>query len=183
MSRTKTDAPFLRVALVLRTKGVNGELLVRAEPEAPLLPGGHETYYLAPPLLDDKMLHLSHAAATPQALVLRFAEIDDRQKAHEVVGRALLLRTEELTEAELAAALACSDGFPEQGYEVFSDAGEALGILNDRIETGANLVWVVVSSEGGELLLPVIEDLQICCDEEQRRITVHLLEGLRELNR
>ena len=168
----------------------------------------HEIYYLAPPLLEYKTLHLLRVSptgmsssgstggasgltlptevnsdATTDVFRLRFAEIDDRQKAHEAVGRSVLLRTEELTEDELEATTDCADDFPEQGFEVYSDEGELLGVLSDRIETGANLVWVVVGTQGEELLLPVIEDLQISFDEEQRRITVHLLEGLRELNR
>ncbi|MCL2654567.1 MAG: hypothetical protein FWD65_02570 [Coriobacteriia bacterium] len=186
MSGTKTDSPFLRVATVLRTKGVNGELLVKTEPGAFLLLGVHETFYLAPPLLDYKELHLTQIEpGAPGAAALRFAEITDRQQAHEACGRALLLRAAELTDAERAAlqARTLAEDFPEQGYEVFADTGEALGTLSDRIETGANLVWVVSAPQGGEVLLPVIDDLQIQRDDQCRRITVRLLEGLLEANR
>ena len=192
MSRTKADAPFLRVATVLRTKGVNGELLARIEPGAFLLFDAHETYYLAPPLLDHKTLQVTQASLGPQGALLRFAEIDSRQKAHEACGRALLLRSDELSDAEIEALQFSAEDFPEQGYEVVADTGEALGTLCDRIETGANLVWVVCGPEGEdanegasgkELLLPVIEDLQIRRDDKRKRIIVHLLEGLREVNR
>ncbi len=183
MSRTKTEAPFLRVATVLKVKGIHGKLLVRCEPGASLLLDTHQVYWLAPPLLEHKELHLVEAESTAHGMIVSFAEIADRGAAHEVLGRDLLLKSSELSEDELSA-VSNEDGetFPELGFEVLSDEGVALGVLSERIETPANLVWVV---EGpfGELLLPVIADLQIQRDDEARRLTVHLLDGLLELNR
>jgi len=180
MSRTKTEAPFLRVATVMKAQGTCGKLLVRCEPGASLLFDSHTVYYLAPPLLDDKELHLLEAESTAAGLRVRFAEITDRAAAHEVLGRSLLLKTDALSESELALVSDEAElAFPECGWEVFSDEGVALGVLSDRIETSANLVWVVTGSSG-ELLLPVIEGLQIQRDHEQRRVTVHLIDGLLE---
>jgi len=148
-----------------------------------LFEGGHQTFYLAPPLLEHKELSLLCCETTPQGLSLRFAEIDDRAAAHEVLGRALLLKTADLSDAALEAWADKEGGiFPEQGFEVYSDEGVLLGTLSDKIETGANLVWVVEGAPG-ELLLPVIDDLQIQRDDATRRVTVHLLDGLLEANR
>ena len=147
-----------------------------------MLLDAHENYYLMPPLLDHKTLHLAQVNLTMQGAVMRFAEIDDRQKAHDACGRTLLLRATDLSDVELEMVAASATDFPEQGYQVFSDTGLALGTLSDYIETGANLVWIVSTPEGEELLLPVIADLQIHRDDEQQRITVHVLEGLLELN-
>ena len=188
MSKTEFDTPFVRIATVLKTKGIEGELLVRTVPGASLLIDDRRVYYLAPPLLEHKTLHLCQADATAQGLKLRFTEISDRQKAHEALGRAVLLKSDDLSDAE-RVLLADEHGeqFPECGYEVFSDEGILLGTITDRLETGANLVWVVTGPESDkgaeEILLPVIADLQIQRDDERGRVTVHVLEGLLEVNR
>ncbi|MBO6159112.1 MAG: 16S rRNA processing protein RimM [Firmicutes bacterium] len=64
--------------------------------------------------------------------------------------------------------------------EVISDEGEMLGRVTDILETSANYV-LEVSSDGSEpLLVPVIKDCILKMDCDQKRITVHLLDGLRE---
>lgn len=64
------------------------------------------------------------------------------------------------------------------GMEVVSDEGEALGILKSVMETGANDVYVVEGSEK-ELLLPAIKQCILDVDIRQRKMTVHLMKGLR----
>ncbi len=64
------------------------------------------------------------------------------------------------------------------GMEVASDEGEALGILDDVIETGANDVYSVKSKKYGNILIPAIEQCIINVDIEEKRMTVHLLKGL-----
>jgi len=64
------------------------------------------------------------------------------------------------------------------GFAVVSDAGEDLGRVTEVIHTGANDV-IVTTGAGPELLLPVIPDVILTVDTEQRRLTVHVLDGLR----
>jgi len=199
MSEIKTDTPFLRIAMVLKTKGLEGELLVQPEPGVSFLPEAGMTFYLAPPLLEHKELHLCAQQESGDAYLLSFAEIADRGAACEAVGRALLVRTGHPDAQQFFTQAGQQQAdFPQQGYEVFSDEGAPLGTLIDCLETGANLVWVVADAAADsagadtdadagksahELLLPVIDDLQITVDDESRRVTVRLLPGLLELNR
>ena len=62
--------------------------------------------------------------------------------------------------------------------EVVTDEGKALGTLIDVMETGANDVYVVETSEGEEILLPAIRDCILDVNVEEKRMTVHVLEGL-----
>ncbi len=64
------------------------------------------------------------------------------------------------------------------GLLVFDDAGKPLGKLVEILETGANDVYVVAGHTGKEILLPAIPPVILDLDVEQRRLTVHLLEGL-----
>jgi 16S rRNA processing protein RimM len=65
------------------------------------------------------------------------------------------------------------------GLEVIEDSGEPLGTLVEILHTGGNEVFVVRPEEGGELLLPAIDQVVRAVDLKAKRMTVHLLPGLR----
>lgn len=64
------------------------------------------------------------------------------------------------------------------GCFVFNEEGEQLGTIKDIIETGANDVWVVDRAGKKDLLLPYIESVIQNVDHKNKRIDVHLIEGL-----
>lgn len=64
------------------------------------------------------------------------------------------------------------------GLDVVTDENETLGTLEDVYNTGANDIYVVKSKEGKQILLPGIPDVILQTDLENRKITVHLIEGL-----
>ncbi|KMM38699.1 ribosome maturation factor RimM [Guptibacillus hwajinpoensis] len=67
------------------------------------------------------------------------------------------------------------------GLEVHTEDGEYLGKVKEILSPGANDVWVVQSVNGGkDLLLPYIEQVVKNVDLDNGRITVHLMEGLRD---
>ena len=66
------------------------------------------------------------------------------------------------------------------GMLVVADDGEELGILDDVLETGANDVYVIKKEGSKDLLIPVIKQCILKVDLAERKILVHLLEGLRE---
>ena len=66
------------------------------------------------------------------------------------------------------------------GLTVVTEEGQALGTLIDVISTGANDVYVVEMPSGREVLLPAIRDCILNVDDEEGKMTVHLLDGLLE---
>jgi 16S rRNA processing protein RimM len=56
---------------------------------------------------------------------------------------------------------------------------ELLGYISEIIETGANDVFAVRLTRGGELLIPNIPEVVLAVELEEKRMLVHLLEGLR----
>ena len=62
--------------------------------------------------------------------------------------------------------------------EVVTDEGKVLGTLTDVIETGANDVYAVKTPEGKEILLPAIRDCILDVNVDEKRMTVHVMEGL-----
>ena len=62
--------------------------------------------------------------------------------------------------------------------EVFTDEGEKLGILEDIYNTGSCDIYVVKNELGKSILLPRIDEVIKEIDVENKKITVHLIEGL-----
>lgn len=69
------------------------------------------------------------------------------------------------------------------GLRVQTDEGEALGELTDVIQTGANDVYVIRTAEDEEILLPAIKECIKEVDIEARDMVVHMMPGLRDINR
>ncbi len=66
------------------------------------------------------------------------------------------------------------------GLAVVETDGRELGAITSVIRTGANDVWEVALKEGGELLLPAVEDVILSVDIADKKIVVKLIEGLME---
>ena len=64
--------------------------------------------------------------------------------------------------------------------EVYEDNGELLGVIIDVIETGSNDVYTVRWTDGSELLLPAIKQCILDVDIENKKMTVHVMDGLRD---
>lgn len=68
------------------------------------------------------------------------------------------------------------------GMEVYTEEERFLGVLVDIIETGSNDVYVVKKEDREkDLLLPAIKQVVKEVDVMQKKMKVHLLEGLEEL--
>ncbi len=64
------------------------------------------------------------------------------------------------------------------GIKVYTDEGEALGDIIDVFPTGANDVYVVKNELGKQVLLPAIGDVIKNVDIKNKKMVVHLIEGL-----
>lgn len=61
----------------------------------------------------------------------------------------------------------------------FQMKGNYFGKLDDIFNTGSNDIYVVKNELGKQILLPAIQDVIKIVDVENKKITVHLLEGLK----
>lgn len=64
------------------------------------------------------------------------------------------------------------------GSEVYTEENELLGKVVDVFQTGSNDVYSVKNQEGKEILLPAISDVIKDVDIKNKKIVVHLMEGL-----
>lgn len=64
------------------------------------------------------------------------------------------------------------------GLQVYTDNNEELGNIVDVYPTGANDIYVVKNETGKQVLLPAIGDVIKKVDIENKKMIVHLIEGL-----
>jgi len=162
---------FMAVGRVLRPHGVRGELLLASLTDFPERLGEHKVVYLGEP---PQPHPLAGVRIRQGQLILRLADCTSREAADAYRDQLVQI------EAETAAPLPPGLYYHHQllGLAVYADDGEHLGELVEILETGANDVYVVRGAQG-ELLLPVIADVIRGVDLEARRLTVHLIDGLR----
>ena len=106
--------------------------------------------------------------------ILKLQGIDTREGA------------EELASVELEVPIEEVPPLPDGSYyhfqildmEVWTSAGEHLGIVEDILSTGSNDVYVVRRGDG-EILVPAIEGVVLDVDVQGGRLTVDLPDGLR----
>ncbi len=64
------------------------------------------------------------------------------------------------------------------GLMVYEEEGAQIGELTDVIQTGANDVYVVKSTEGKEILFPAIKECVRSIDVAEKKVVVHVMPGL-----
>jgi 16S rRNA processing protein RimM len=162
---------FLAVGRVIRPHGVRGDLLLETLTDFPEHLGEVEVVYLG----ETAQPHpLSAARRHHDQMIIHLADCADRECAEQYRGQVVQVR------AAAAAPLPPGKYYHHQllGLTVVTETGESLGELVEILETGANDVYVVRGPQG-EILLPAIRSVILNIALEERKITVHLLEGLR----
>jgi 16S rRNA processing protein RimM len=162
---------FLAIGRVQRPHGVRGELLLETLTDSPEHLAEVETVYLG----DEAMPHkLENVRFHRRQLLIRLADCADRDRADLYRGQLVQIRVEQ------AAPPPPGSYYHHQviGLSVVTKEGEALGVVAEILETGANDVYVVRSDQG-EILLPALNNVILKIDLDAQRMTVHLLDGLR----
>lgn len=163
-----TPEPTVAVGRISRPHGVRGELAVTvlSEVASRFDPG-------AVVFLDDgRSLTVTSSKRHGAMLLVTFAEVPTREAGKDLSGRLL------------SVPASSSPPAPEGtwwdheivGCEVATDAGRALGVVEDVIHTPANDVWSVVR-DGEETLVPVLADLLVDVDVAARRIVLRDVPG------
>ena len=164
------EEPTVAVGRITRSHGVRGEVAVLVISEVPERFEDGATVRTE----DGRRLTVSGSRRHGDRLLVRFAEVGDREQADALRGA--LLVVPESASPELPEG----SWWDHQivGCQVVTDAGRALGTVRDVIHTAANDVWSVVDADEAETLIPVIEDVIADVDVAAKRIVVHEVPGL-----
>ena len=164
---------YLKVGIITSTHGVHGEVKVFPTTDDPKRFKKLKEVLLVLPK-EERTLEIENVKFFKNMVILKFKGLDNlndvekfRQGTlHVDRANAVRLRKDEYFIADLI------------DMEVVDENEESLGLLTDVMETGANDVYVITMKDGRELLLPAIKQCVLKVDMENRRMTVHVLEGL-----
>ena len=164
---------LLKVGVITTTHGVRGEVKV-----FPTTDDAERFLDIEYVLLDTgkelRRLNIQNVKFFKNLVILKFDGIDNINDIEMYKGRDLWVPREEAQELD-------EDEYyigDLIGMEVVLEDNTHFGTLKDVMETGANDVYVVETSEGEEILLPAIRDCILDVNVEEKRMTVHVLEGL-----
>ncbi len=161
------------VAQIVNTHGVKGEVKVVSLMDSPELVLNYDQFYLEN---GNDQLHVNRIRVHKQMLLIVFDEIKSMDEAEDYKGTYLYVPSSDLPPIEEGTYYL----HDLEGITVYTDEGECLGRVDSIIETGARNVFSVLDDEKNEILLPNIEDVVLNIDLDDRRMTVHLMPGLRD---
>lgn len=164
---------LFRVGVIANTHGIKGEVKVY-----PTTDNINRFNDLKAVILDTGKEHIELEVQGVKyfknMVILKFKGIDNINDIERYKGKDLLVTREnavplEKNEYYIADLI---------DMEVYRKDGSRLGVLNDVMQTGANDVYVIVLEDGRELLLPNIDQCILDVNIEEKKMTVHVLEGL-----
>ena len=171
--RMENMEQFLRVGVISSTHGIRGEVKVYPTTDDP-----ERFLDLDEVILDTgrehKILEIEGVKFFKNQVILKFKVYDNINDIEKYLKKDLLV------DREHAVELGENENFIADliDMEVVTDEGKVLGTLTDVIETGANDVYAVKTPEGKEILLPAIRDCILDVNVDEKRMTVHVMEGL-----
>lgn len=164
---------LLQVGVISSTHGVRGEVKV-----FPTTDDVKRFKKLKKVILDTGKeqlpLEIEGVKFFKQFVILKFRGIDNINDIEKYKGKRLLV------DREHAVKLKKDEYFIADmiGMDVFTEEGELFGTLKDVMETGANDVYIIEMTDGKEVLVPAIKQCILDVDIENRKMVIHLLEGL-----
>jgi len=105
---------------------------------------------------------------------LKFSEINSRSEAELLRNYEVLIAKEQLIELE-------ADEFfihDLVGCDVISENGDSIGKIVEVMQASSNDIYVVQDERGREILVPAIKDVIKKIDIKQKKIKIHLMEGM-----
>lgn len=164
---------YVAVARVVKPHGLAGEVAVLPATAGPFGLRDGITVWFVPPPAGPRSGTVEGVRPGPKGPLLKVSGIDSIDAARSIAGCTVLALSDDVPEIADAAL----SEFDPVGLRVTDVVRGDLGEIEELIVTGANDVWVV-RGPLGEVLIPVIDDVVIEIDEEDRTVSVRLLPGL-----
>lgn len=164
---------LLQVGIITKTHGLRGEVKV-----FPTTDDARRFKKLKEVILDtgrEKItLEIEGVRFFKNLVILKFKGIDNINDIERNTGKSLYVTREN------AVKLGKDEYFIADliGIDVFDEEGRRLGVLKDVIETGANDVYSIELENSQELLLPAIKQCILDVDIDNKKMKVHVLDGL-----
>ncbi|MCR4801894.1 MAG: ribosome maturation factor RimM [Lachnospiraceae bacterium] len=164
---------MLRVGVFANTHGVRGEIKVFPTTDDVTRFKKLKKIYLDKGT--EKMeLEIASVKYFKNMVILKFKGIDNINDIEKYKGKDLLIERKQAVKLEEDEYFICDI----IGASVVTEEGENIGTLTEVLKTGANDVYVVEKKDGGEVLIPVIDDCVLDLDFDEKIVTVRLMAGM-----
>jgi 16S rRNA processing protein RimM len=164
---------YLRVGVITTTHGIRGEVKV-----FPTTDDSNRFNDLKQVYLDTGKeiitLEIEGVKFFKQLVILKFKGIDNINDIEKYRGKDLLITRDNAVKLEKDEYFI----FDLIDSEVITDEGEKIGVLVEILTTAANDVYIVKTPDNKEILLPSIKECILDVDVENKKITVHVMNGL-----
>lgn len=164
---------YLEIGQIVNTNGLKGTLKVKPLTDDITRFEDLETVYIqkGKELVEFTIQEVKYSK---NMVLLKLEGIDNIEEAEKYKNFYLKINREDAVELEEDSYFIVDI----IGCEVYTESQELLGKVIDVFPTGSNDVYTVKNSEGKEILLPAIEDVIKDVDIENKKIIIHLMEGL-----
>lgn len=160
------------IGKVTNAVGIKGELRVYNYSDSDEIYRNTSLIYMG-----DKLYKVEKVRMQKNMVVLKLKGIDDRNAAELAKGSEIFV-----TEADLPA-LPEGEFYVRDliGMDVVTDEGELVGVVTDVIQNTAQDIFEIKTEDGKQVLIPKVDQFVLNIDGKERKITVHLIEGLLDL--
>jgi len=167
---------WFTVGTIANTHGLKGELKIVSQtdfPEQRFSPGSRLTM-MDPELKKQIEVEVATSRNMKNTYIVKFKAWSNINEVEKFKG--WLLKVDKDQRIELSEHEFYYNEIV--GCTVVSDEGKELGVIQEILSPGANDVWVVQPATGKAVYIPYIEDVVKQVDIQNKRVIVHIMEGL-----
>ncbi|MFP4167382.1 MAG: ribosome maturation factor RimM [Desulfonatronovibrionaceae bacterium] len=140
---------LVHLGKVAKPHGLKGELRVYAAPGSPVLLEGVDRVYLQGSKMNPRPFRLLSLRPSPKGLIFALEGITGRDQAEKWREADVLAREKDVDPGRDDCGLLVLTG-----YRIYAQDEGYLGELSRAWETGAGVVWSIISEDGSEILFP-----------------------------
>lgn len=168
------DIKYFEIGKIVNTQGIHGDVRV-----IPITDEPKRFLELKTALVDDGKVKKEYTIENiwfhKNFVIIKFENINDMNTAEKLKGTSIKI------DRKNAIPLKENEYYISDLYniDVYTDEGEYLGIINDIIFTASNDVYEVKNNDVS-ILLPAIKQCILNVNINERKMIVHMMEGLRD---
>ncbi|MDP5273415.1 ribosome maturation factor RimM [Chengkuizengella axinellae] len=167
---------YYRVGKIVNTHGLRGDLKIVSKSDFPEIRFKKDSQLYVQLENENKYQALTVESARPhkEVYIVKFKGFNHINEVEKYKNSVLYVSEEQLVE------------LPEDEYyfheiigcRVLTEENEELGKIIDILTPGANDVWVVKHNKGNDLLIPVIDDVLLNVNIQEKVVKIRLMEGM-----
>jgi len=169
---------MFEIGTIVKPQGIRGELRIFPTTDDPtrfnLLVGEEVMVRIGN---TERTYKLLQARQQKNMVIVKLESVNDRNIAETLVRGIITILDDK------ALPLEEGEYFVRDliGLNVEDENGEHLGTISKVLNTNANDVYVIEAAEGDAFMIPAIKSVVLSVSIPNKKMTIHMMDGLREL--